>query len=90
MYSLSVCVSVHGHMPALLHGAGYKLRDGRGLPLVVHCWANLQLVHGFYCYDNIAPRLMTIGTHDSIAVCLVFNYLALLLNFQTVDTSYNI
>jgi len=22
----------------------------------VHCWANLQPVHGFRCYDNIAPN----------------------------------
>jgi len=23
-----------------------------GCPLVVHYWADLQLVHGFHCYDN--------------------------------------
>ena len=28
--------------------------NGRGCPLVVHCWADLQSVHGFHCYDNIA------------------------------------
>jgi len=27
-----------------------------GGPLVVHYWADLQLVHGFRCYDNIAPN----------------------------------
>ena len=31
------------------------LRNGRGCPLVVHCWADLQSVHGFCCYDNIVP-----------------------------------
>ena len=30
--------------------------NGRGCPLVVHYWADLQLVHGFSCYDNIAPN----------------------------------
>jgi len=28
-------------------------RNGRGCPLVVNCWADLQSVHGFPCYDNI-------------------------------------
>jgi len=27
--------------------------NGRGCPLVVHSWADLQLVHGFQCYENI-------------------------------------
>jgi len=27
-----------------------------GCPLVVHYWADLQSVHGFCCYDNIAPN----------------------------------
>jgi len=26
--------------------------DGRGCPLVVHYWADLQLVHGLHCYGN--------------------------------------
>jgi len=26
---------------------------GRGCSLVVHYWADLQLVHGFGCYGNI-------------------------------------
>jgi len=29
-------------------------RNDRRCPLVVHCWADLQSVHGFRCYDNIA------------------------------------
>jgi len=28
--------------------------NGRGCPLVVHYWADLQSVHGFRCYANIA------------------------------------
>jgi len=43
-------------MPTLLHGPGYNLGDGRGCPLVVGYWADLQSVHGFRCYDNIAPN----------------------------------
>ena len=27
--------------------------NGRGCPLVVDYWADLQLVHGFRCYDKI-------------------------------------
>ena len=27
-----------------------------GCPLVLHYWADLQSVHGFRCYDNIAPN----------------------------------
>jgi len=30
--------------------------NGRGCPLVVYYWAYLQSVHGFRCYDNIAPN----------------------------------
>jgi len=26
--------------------------SGRGCPLVVHCWADLQSVHGLRCYGN--------------------------------------
>ena len=37
------------------------------MPLVGHYWADLQSVHGFRCYDNIAPPVLAIGAHDSIA-----------------------
>jgi len=40
-------------MPTLLHGPGCNLGNGRGCPLAVHYWADLQSVHGFRCYDNI-------------------------------------
>ena len=32
---------------------------GRGCPLVVHCWADLQSVHGLRCYGNITRILVT-------------------------------
>ena len=41
-------------MPTLLHGPGCNSGNGRGCPLVVHCWADLQSVHGLRCYGNIA------------------------------------
>jgi len=39
----------------------------RVCPLVVHYWADLQLVRGFRCYNNLAPRVMAIDAHDSIS-----------------------
>jgi len=48
----SVCLSVSSRIPALVHGPGYNLGNSRGCPLVVHCWADLQSVHGFRCYDS--------------------------------------
>jgi len=50
---LCVCVPVRGRTPTLLHGPGCNLGSGRGCSLVVHCWADLQSVHGFGGYDNI-------------------------------------
>ena len=52
---LSVCVSVHSHMPTLLHGPRCNLVSGRVCPLalVVQYSADLQSVHGFRCYNNI-------------------------------------
>ena len=45
--------SVCHRIPTLLYGPGRNLGNGRWCPLVVHCWADLQSVHGFRCYDNI-------------------------------------
>jgi len=53
---LSVCLSARRRIPTLLHGPGCNLGNGRGCPLAVHYWADLQSVHGFSCYDNIAPN----------------------------------
>jgi len=39
-------------------------------PLVAHYWADLKSVHGFRCYDNIAPN----AKHQRVLVlvlCLV-------------------
>jgi len=51
---VSMCRPVRCRMPTLLHGPGCNLGDWKGCPLVVHYWADLQSVHGFPCYDNIA------------------------------------
>ena len=50
---LCVCLTVCPR-PTLMHGPGCNLGTGRGCPLVVDYWADLQSVHGFRCYDNIA------------------------------------
>jgi len=55
----SVCVSVRGRIPTLLHGPGCNLGSGRGCPLVVHHWADLQSVHGLRCHGNITRTLVT-------------------------------
>ena len=52
---MCVCVSV----AAFLHyctDPDVTWRNGRGCRLVVHYWADLQLVHWFRCYDNTAPK----------------------------------
>jgi len=53
---VSVCLSVPRGIPTRLHGPGCKSGNGRRCPVVVHYWADLQSVHGFRCYDNIAPN----------------------------------
>jgi len=64
---LSVCVSVCSRTPTLLHGPGCNLGHGRGCPLVVHLWADLQSVHGLRCYGNNANpsyKLASIPRYD--------------------------
>jgi len=41
--------------------------SGMGCPLVVQYWADLQSVHGFRCCDNIAPHVLAVGAHYSVA-----------------------
>ena len=56
---MCVCVSVPRRIPTLLHGPGCNLEVWQWCHLVVHCWADLQSVHGFRCYDNSAQREMS-------------------------------
>ena len=49
-------------------------RNGRGCPLVVHYWADLQSVHGFRCYDNIARTRNVSECLYSLCACLFHWY----------------
>ena len=51
---LCVCVSVRGHTP----DPDVTWGHGRGCPLVVHYWADLQSGHGLRCYGNITRTLV--------------------------------
>jgi len=50
---LCVCLSLAA-FPHYCTDPDVTWANGRGCPLVVHCWADLQSVHGFRCCDNIA------------------------------------
>jgi len=52
---LSVCLSVAA-FPHYCTDPDVFWGNGRACPLAVHCWADLQSVHGFRWYDNIAPN----------------------------------
>jgi len=43
-------------------------RNGRRYPVAVHCWADLQSVHWFRCYDNI--ELNASAVYSLCAWCL--------------------
>jgi len=58
---LTVCLSVrprpYAHTTAWTRV--YTWGHGRGCPLVVHYWADLQSGHGLRCYGNITRALVT-------------------------------
>ena len=65
--------------------------NGRMCPLVVHYWADLQLLHGFHCDDNTAMHLFAIYARQhsgkckmSASTCLysLYAWLALVTFFQ--------
>jgi len=60
MYSdhahLCVCLSLTA-FPHYCMDRNVTWGNGRGCPLVVHYWVELQSVHGFRCYDNIVPNV---------------------------------
>ena len=56
---LSVCLSVCLYLAAFSHyctDPDVSWENGTGCPVVVRHWADLQSVHGFRCYENIAPN----------------------------------
>ena len=60
----SVCVSVCLSAAACLHyctDLDVTWGSGRGCPLIVHYWADLQSVHGLRCYGNITRNLVYAG-----------------------------
>jgi len=57
---LAVCVCLSAAVrPQYWMDPDVTWRRGTGCPLVVHCWADLQLVHGLRCYGNIMRTLVT-------------------------------
>jgi len=48
-----LCLSVLRRIPTLPHEPGWNLGAWLGCPIV---WVDLQSLHGFRCYDDIAPN----------------------------------
>ena len=72
---LSVCVSAAA-CPQYCMDPDVTWRSGRGCPLVVHYWADLQSMHGLRCYGNIRQTLLKVnyfrhryGQSKSLAAC---------------------
>ena len=79
---MSVCP---GRIPTLLHGPGGNLGSGRGCPLVVHYWADLQSVHGLRCYGNITRTRNVSEYMLVLALCLVnFSYATYMYLYNSV------
>jgi len=54
----SVCLSA-AVRPHYCTDPNVTWRSGRGCPLLMHYWADLQSVHGLRCYGNITRTLVT-------------------------------
>ena len=70
----AVCVFVCLSLAAFPHyctNPNVTRGNGRGCPLVVHYWTDLQSVRMFRCYDNIAPD-MKCQRVLVLALCLVW------------------
>ena len=66
---LCVCLSVTA-FPHYCMDPDVSWGNGRGCPIVVHYCADLQSVHRFHCYDNIAPNVQCQQVL-LLALCLV-------------------
>jgi len=53
---LCVCLSLAAFPHYCTHPDVTWRMVGGAFPLVVHYWANFQSVHGFRCYNNVAPN----------------------------------
>ena len=58
-------------MPTLLRGPGFNMGSGRGCPLVVHCWADLQSGHGLRWYGNIM-RMQNVSEYMLVLALVTF------------------
>jgi len=59
-------------MPTVLHGPGCNWASGRGFPLAVHYWANLQSLHQLRCYGSITRTQNVSEFMLVLALCLVY------------------
>jgi len=70
---MPICVSVYLSYAAFPHccmDPDVTWGNGRGCSVVVHYWADLQLVHGFRCCYKIVPNVKCQQVFV-LAVCLV-------------------
>jgi len=75
--SVCVCLSLAACPHYCTHPAA-TWDNGRGCPLVLHYWANLQSVHGFRCYNNITSnakcqRVLVLALCLVLSVSIPFN-----------------
>jgi len=73
-----VCVTVCLSAAACLHyctDPDVTWGSGRGCPLVVHYWADLQSVHELRCYGNITRTRNVSECMLVLALCLVLYFL---------------
>jgi len=62
--SLSVCLSL-ATFPHYCTEPDVTWGNSRECAVVVHCWADLQSVHGFHCCDNIYLVYYTNGVAEN-------------------------
>jgi len=74
---LSVCLSLAA-FPHYCTDPDVTWRNGRRCPLVVRCWADLQSMHEFRCYDN-RPNAKYQRVLDSLCAYLLLLLLLVLL-----------
>ena len=69
---VSVCLSLTA-CPHCCMDPDVTLGIGRGCPVVVHYWVDLQSVRGFHCYDNIARTRNVSKCLYSLYAWLIFS-----------------
>jgi len=72
---LSICLPVAA-LPYYCTDPGVTWGNGRGCLLVVHYWADLQSVHGFRWYGNLARRRNVSECLYSVYAMVVFNFMS--------------